>query len=120
MKHYTEEHEWIEIQNDVAIIGITAHAANELGDITFVEIPEVGAEFSQGDALSVVESVKAASDVYSPISGTICEVNTKLEENPELMNRSPEIDGWICKMSKFNEDELNSLMTDEEYADFIS
>ena len=120
MKRYTEEHEWIEIQNDLAVIGITAHAANELGDITFVEVPEVGAEFSQGDALSVVESVKAASDVYSPISGTICEVNTKLEEQPEVMNRSPEAEGWICKMRKFNQDEFNGLMTDEEYADFIS
>ena len=120
MKRYTEEHEWIEIQDDRAVIGISAHATSELGDITFVEIPEIGAEFSQGDALSVVESVKAASDVYSPISGTICEVNTKLEENPEIMNRSPEADGWICRMSKFNEDELTGLMTEEDYADFIS
>ena len=120
MKRYTEEHEWIEIQNSLAVIGITGHAAKELGDITFVELPEIGAEFSQGDGLSVVESVKAASDVYSPASGTICEVNTKLDEQPELINSSPESDGWICKMKNFNEDEVNGLMTDEEYADFIS
>ena len=120
MKRYTEEHEWIEVNNDLAVVGITAHAAKELGDITFVEVPELGAEFSQGDVLSVVESVKAASEVYSPISGTVCEVNTGLEERPELMNSGPESDGWICKMNKFNDDELQGLMTEEEYADFIS
>ena len=120
MKHYTEEHEWIEVKGDLAVIGITAHAAKELGDITFVEVPELSAEFSQGDVLSVVESVKAASDVYSPMSGTVCEINAELEPHPELMNSSPEADGWICKMNKFNDDELQSLMTEEEYTDFIS
>ena len=120
MKRFTEEHEWIEIKDDMAAIGITAHAASELGDITFVELPEVGAEFSQGDVLSVVESVKAASDVYSPISGKVCEVNSDLERQPEILNSSAESEGWICKMSKIKEDEIQGLMTDEEYSDFIS
>ena len=120
MKRFTEEHEWIEIKDDTGVIGITAHAANELGDITFVELPEVDVQFSQGDVLSVVESVKAASDVYSPISGKVCEVNSSLENHPETINNSAESEGWICKMSKISEDEIQGLMTEEEYTDFIS
>ena len=120
MKRFTEEHEWVEIKEDVVTIGISSHASSELGDITFVELPELDVVFSQGDILSVVESVKAASDIYSPISGTVCEVNSELENNPELMNDSPELKGWICKMKNFKEDEILGLMTDEEYADFIS
>ena len=120
MKLYTEEHEWIEIIDEVARIGITAHAAKELGDITFIELPEVNATFAQGDVLCVVESVKAASDVYCPASGTVCEVNTELENNPEILNASAEANGWICKIVKFKEDEIRGLMTEEEYADYVS
>ncbi len=119
MKKFTEEHEWVEVNGELATIGITSHAAQELGDMTFVELPDVGTEFAQGDVLSVVESVKAASDVYSPLSGTVRESNSKLEENPEIINASPEEDGWICKLSNFNPDELIPLMTEGEYADFI-
>ena len=120
MKRYSEEHEWLEVEGDIVTIGITSHAASELGDITFVELPEINAEMAQGDVLSVVESVKAASDVYSPISGNISEVNTELNEHPEIMNKSPESTGWICKMKDIKQDELSALMTEEEYSDFIA
>ncbi len=120
MKRYTEEHEWVDTKGDLVIIGITAHAAKELGDITFVELPEMDTDFDQGDVLCVVESVKAASDVFSPVSGTICEINSKLENHPELINSSPEDQGWICKMRNVSKDEIGMLMTEEDYADFIS
>ena len=120
MKRYTEEHEWVDVRGDIAIVGITAHAARELGDITFVELPELNIEFAQGDVLSVVESVKAASDVYSPISGTVFEVNTALENNPEQLNVSPEDKAWICKLKNFKKDEFNALMVEEDYIEFVS
>ncbi len=119
MKRFTEEHEWVEIDGDIATIGISAHAAKELGDITFIDMPETDVEIAQGDVLTVVESVKAASDVFSPLSGIVSEVNPALEKNPEVMNESPEHDGWICRMSRINTDELSGLMTEEEYSDFV-
>jgi glycine cleavage system H protein len=120
MKRFSEEHEWVEFDGDVAIVGISSHAVKELGDITFVELPEIGVEFAQGDVLSVVESVKAASDVYCPVTGTIIHVNTLLEQEPEIMSESPEDKGWICKLTKVNQDDINGLMTEEEYAEFIT
>ncbi len=120
MKRFTEEHEWIEIKDSKAAIGISSHAAQELGDMTFVELPEIGVEFAQGDILSVVESVKAASDVYCPISGKVCEVNTTLEECPGKLNISPEDEGWICKMEAIKMDDVVGLMSEEEYAEFLS
>lgn len=120
MKRFTEEHEWVEIVDGVAVIGISSHAASELGDITFIEIPEVNAAIAQGDVLTVVESVKAASDVFCPVSGTIVAVNSALEEHPEIMNESSEDKGWICKMNNVREDDIAGLMTEGEYADFIT
>lgn len=120
MKRYTEEHEWVDLRGDVAIVGITAHAARELGDITFVELPELNAQFAQGDVISVVESVKAASDVYSPVSGTVCDVNAALENSPEQLNISPEDKAWICKLKNVKKDEIDGLMLEEDYIDFIS
>ena len=120
MKRFTEEHEWVEIRDETAVIGISSHAAQELGDMTFVELPEIDAEFAQGDILCVVESVKAASDVYCPLTGTIIDVNSALEENPEKINLSPEEEGWICKMKPFKKDDFEGLMTEEEYAEFVS
>ncbi len=120
MKRFTEEHEWIEIRDDKAVIGISSHAARELGDMTFVELPEIGVDFAQGDILCVVESVKAASDIYSPVSGKVCEVNAALEEQPELINISPEHEGWICKMESIRKDDIVGLMTEEEYTEFLN
>lgn len=120
MKRFSEEHEWVEVADGVAAVGITAYAAEELGEITFVELPEQGTVLGQGDSLCVVESVKAASDVFVPIGGTIMEVNGRLEEEPELVNASPEGEGWICKLTEVDEGELDSLMSEEEYEAFTS
>jgi len=120
MKKFSEEHEWVEIEDGVATVGITAYAAEELGEITFVELPGKGVVLGQGDSLCVVESVKAASDVFVPIGGTIMEVNGRLEEEPELVNESPEGEGWICKLSEVDEGELENLMTEREYEAFVA
>lgn len=119
-RKYAESHEWIKVDGDVAIVGITDHAQDALGDITFIELPEVDAEYSKGDDCAVVESVKAASDIYTPVSGTIAEVNEKLEDEPETVNSSAFEDGWIFKLKDFNESELDSLMNAEEYDKFLA
>jgi len=120
MRWFSEEHEWVTIQKGVATVGITPYAAEELGDVTFVELPEVGLTVAQGESLGVVESVKAASDVFSPIGGTVVEVNLALEEEPALLNASPDGDGWICKLGEIDESELESLMGEEEYDQFVA
>ena len=120
MKRFSEEHEWVEVADGVATIGISAYAADELGDITFVELPEVGIVVGQGDALCVVESVKAASDVFAPISGTVTEVNEALEEDPGIINASAERDGWICKLGEIEEADLDNLMGEEEYEELTA
>ena len=119
-KYFLESHEWIEVDGDSATVGISAYAANELGDITYVELPEVDDEFEAGDTFGVVESVKAASDVYLPIAGTISEVNEALEEDPSIVNSSAEKDGWICKITGFNASALEVLLDEEKYAAFIA
>lgn len=119
MKYFTNQHEWIDIDGDTATVGISEHAANELGDITFIELPEIGVTLTAGDALGVIESVKAAADVYSPISGTVAAVNETLEDEPELVNNSAETDGWICKLEDIDTSGLDSLMTVEAYAAFL-
>jgi len=119
MKKFTKEHEWISLEGDVATIGITNHAAHELGDITFVELPTIGNQASAGEVLTVVESVKAASDVFSPVSGTICEVNQELEDNPALVNESPEEEGWICKIKNIDSSELDDLMEESKYLAYV-
>ena len=116
---YTEEHEWVVVDGDTATVGISAHAANELGDITFVEIPDVGLDVSQGDVLTAIESVKAASDVYSPIGGTVAAVNESLEAQPEIVNDSPEQEGWICKLHSVTAEDLENLMTEEAYLAYV-
>ncbi len=119
-KRFSEEHEWVQVENGVATVGITAYAAEELGELTFVELPEKGLVLGQGDALCVVESVKAASDVLVPIGGTVSDVNARLEEEPELINESPEAEGWLCRLSEVDEAELDSLMNEQEYEAFTS
>jgi glycine cleavage system H protein len=119
MKHYSKEHEWVEIVGGVATVGITSYAAKELGDVTFVEFPEIGSEFEQGDAMVVVESVKAAEDVFAPVSGKVIEVNEELTDNPELVNVSPAEEGWFCRLGGADEAELDNLLTHEEYQQYI-
>ena len=120
MKKYTEEHEWINLEEGLATVGISAHAAHELGDITFIELPEVDTNVKQGDSIGTVESVKAASDIYSPVGGRISAVNTAVEDSPEIVNDSPEEKGWLCKLDNVNEDEIQALMSDAEYEEFIT
>lgn len=117
---YTNSHEWIRIEGDHVIIGITEHAQQLLGDMVFVELPEAGDEVNSNDELGVVESVKAASDYYAPISGTVVESNESLEESPALINSDPYGDGWLVKLSLKDESELNELLSAEQYAEIVS
>ncbi|RMG40753.1 MAG: glycine cleavage system protein GcvH [Candidatus Dadabacteria bacterium] len=116
---YTKEHEWAREENGVLTCGITSFAQDELGEIVFVELPEIGKELKQGDSACVVESTKAASDVYAPVSGTVKEVNSALEETPTLINSDSFGDGWIFKLENYSSDELSSLMSAEEYSKYI-
>ena len=116
---YTKEHEWVRIDGDKAIIGITDHAQSALGDITFIELPEKGKDIKQSEGISTLESVKAASDIYAPLSGTIEEVNESLESSPEIINSSPYEDGWICKINMANVSEQDKLMDAGMYEQFL-
>ena len=113
--YFTEDHEWIKVDGDVGTIGISAYAAKALGDVVFVELPDVGTEFDKGDEAAVVESVKAASEVYSPIGGEVTAVNEILEEAPETVNLSPAGDGWFLKIKIADADELEGLMDEAKY-----
>lgn len=115
----SKSHEYVIVQNDIATIGITAYAAEQLGDIVYVELPEVGAELSKGEIFGTVESVKAASELYMPISGKIVEINENLTSEPELINENPYELGWIAKISNFNPEDLKNLMDFERYMDFV-
>ncbi len=120
MKCYSEDHEWVELVGDVATLGISAHAASELGDITFIELPAVGKGFKKGDVLCVVESVKAASDVFVPVTGTVSEVNGELEGEPGRINADAEGAGWICRIKGVNAAELTGLMSAAQYQAFLA
>ena len=112
---YTKDHEWVTVHNDLATVGITHYAENALGDIVFVELPDVGAEFAPGDDMAVVESVKAASDVYAPITGEVVEVNTVLTDKPETVNESPNEKGWFCVLKIKDGGEIAGLMDEAAY-----
>lgn len=117
---YTESHEWISIDDDgIATIGITDHAQEALGDLVFVELPAVGDEVSQGDPCAVVESVKAASDLYAPVSGTVIEINEELDADPAIINTDPYDDGWLFKIELNDSSELDGLKDAEAYAEFL-
>ncbi|WP_114520347.1 glycine cleavage system protein GcvH [Altererythrobacter sp. ZODW24] len=118
-RYFTEEHEWIDVDGDVGTVGITDYAQGQLGDITFVEVPSEGDTLAKGDAPCVVDSVKAASDVYSPVSGEVTEANAALEEQPELVNSDPEEDGWLFKLTLSDMSELDDLMDDAKYKAFV-
>ena len=117
---FTKDHEWVTLDGDVATIGITAHAAEQLGDVVFVETPEVGKAVTAGDAFAVVESVKAASDVYAPISGEVIEANSGLSEAPETVNAAPEAGGWFAKVKVASAGEVEALMDRAAYEAYLS
>ena len=114
---YTKDHEWIRVEGDVATIGVTDFASGELGDIVFVEVEEVGDSFEKEEVVGTIEAVKTVSDLFSPITGEIVEVNEELEDNPELINESPYEEGWILKMKISNVEDLNDLISADEYAE---
>lgn len=117
---YTRDHEWILVENDVATVGITQHAQEALGDLVYVELPELGRTLSAGDDFAVVESVKAASEVYAPISGEIVDVNAALDGAPETINEAPYEDGWIVKIKLADADELAECMDASDYEAFVA
>ena len=112
---YTEDHEWIQVEGDVAVVGITHHAQDALGDVVFVDLPDVGKTFAQKDVAGVVESVKAAADVYMPVSGEITEVNEDLRNDPSLANSDPLGQGWFFKIKLSNPAELDTLLDETAY-----
>jgi glycine cleavage system H protein len=116
---YNESHEWVRKDGDVLVCGISDYAQDSLGDVVFVELPETGKKFKKGEAFGVVESVKAASDVYIPVSGEISEVNEGLEDKPETVNESPFTDGWLIKIKPDDESEMNDLMDADAYEKFV-
>ncbi|MBO9711357.1 glycine cleavage system protein GcvH [Sphingomonas sp.] len=119
-RYFTEDHEWIDVDGDIGTVGITDYAQSQLGDIVFVEVPEEGKEVGKGDDAAVVESVKAASDVYSPVSGTVLEGNADLADNPALVNEDPEGEGWFFKLTLSDTSELDGLMDETKYQAFVS
>ncbi len=118
MTYYTKEHEWVRIDGDVATVGITAYAAQHLGDVTFVELPAVGKAVKQFDALCAIESVKAASDIYAPLSGTVLSVNEELNGRPELVNESPEDGAWMATLKPADLAETSNLMNRAQYDEY--
>lgn len=116
---YTKDHEWLKIEGNTATIGVTDHAAEQMGDIVHVELPQVGAEFAKGGSFAAIESVKSVSDAYTPVSGKVSEVNTALADNSGLINSDPFNEGWIVKLMLSNLAETEALMTAEEYEEFL-
>lgn len=119
MLRFTEEHEWLELEGDIATIGITAHAAEQLGDLVFVELPKVGARLKKGEAAAVVESVKAASDVYAPLSGEVTEINSAAAENPAEVGSDPQGAGWLYKIRIDDTSAMDGLMDQAAYTEFV-
>lgn len=117
---FTEDHEWVSVDGDVATFGITDHAQEQLGELVFIELPEVGAQLTKGGDAAVVESVKAASDVYAPVSGEVVEVNGALEAEPTKVNEEPESAGWLVKIKLSDKSELDGMMDAETYSKHVS
>jgi glycine cleavage system H protein len=120
MRYYTKDHEWIDVDGGSATVGITAYAQEQLGDVVFVEVPTSGTKVTKGGDAAVVESVKAASDVYAPVSGTVTEGNAALEGEPALVNTAPEGDGWFFKLTLDDADEIDGLMDESAYNAFVA
>lgn len=119
-RYYTDEHEWLDVDGDIATVGITDYAQGQLGDVVFVEVPPAGTTLTKGKEAAVVESVKAASDVYSPVSGTVTEANAALEGDPALVNSAPEGDGWFFKLTLADTSELDGLMDAAAYKAWVA
>jgi glycine cleavage system H protein len=119
-RRYTKDHEYILVEGDTGTVGISDYAQGQLGDVVFVELPAIGKTLSQGDDAAVVESVKAASEVFAPVSGLVTAVNPELEANPALVNEDPAGKGWFMRLKLSNPAELDELMTEEAYADFVA
>jgi len=118
--YFTKEHEWIEVEGDVATVGITNHAQEQLGDIVFAEVPAAGRKLAKGEEAAVVESVKAASDVYAPVSGEVIEGNPAVADDPAVINRDPQGEGWFFKLKLSDPSELEGLMNDEHYVEYLA
>ena len=116
---YTKDHEWVRLDGDTATVGITDHAQQALGDVVYVELPEPGRDVDQGEAVAVVESVKAASEVYAPLAGTIAEVNQSLADDPALANRSPDDEGWFFRMTLADEAAFEDLLDEDDYEKLV-
>ena len=115
---YTEEHEWVRVEDDVCVVGITQFAQEELGEVVFVELPEVGQVFDAGDEIGTIESVKAVAEVYTPVAGEILETNDAVAEEPELINEDPHHDGWLVKIRFSSADDLKKLMKADKYLEY--
>ncbi len=118
-RYFTQDHEWVDVDGDVGTVGISEYAQSQLGDVVFVDVPEAGKTLTKGDEAAVVESVKAASDVYSPVSGTVTEGNAALTEDSSLVNSDAEAAGWFFKLTLSDPSELDSLMDEAAYATFV-
>jgi len=116
--HYSKDHEWVRVENNVAVIGITDHAQEQLGDVVYVELPKPGESFSAHESFGSVESVKAVSEIFTPVSGEIAEINQSLTDEPEKVNKDPYGDGWMIKVKMSAAGEVDSLLTAAEYEDF--
>jgi len=116
--HYSKDHEWVRVEGDTAVIGITDHAQEQLGDVVYVELPKVGEEFAANDSFGSVESVKAVSEIFTPLAGKVSEINHSLNDEPEKVNKDPYGEGWMIKMTMKNAAEVDSMLTAAEYEDF--
>lgn len=116
---YTEEHEWIHVEDDLCVLGITQFAQHELGEVVFVELPEVGQVFDATDEIGTIESVKAVAEVYTPVAGEVVEINEAVVEDPELLNEDPQGDGWLVKIRFSSSGDFKKLMTAEQYEEFV-
>ncbi len=118
-RKFTKEHEWIEKSDQITIVGITEFAQDQLGDIVSIELPQVSSSFKQNDVMVIIDSVKASSDIYCPVDGEIIEINEKLLEHPELINQSPYEEGWIVKIKPSNPEQIDSLLSKEQYDELV-
>jgi glycine cleavage system H protein len=116
---YSREHEWVRVDDDVCVVGITEFAQQELGEVVFVELPEVGQMFNTGDEIGTIESVKAVAEVYTPVAGEIIEINEAVVDDPELLNEDPQTEGWLIKIRFSSASDLKSLMNAEQYEEYV-
>ncbi len=119
-RYYLKTHEWVQTDGEEAVVGISSFAANELDDVTYVELPEPGMDVIVGDSIATIETIKASSEVFSPVSGTVTMINKNLEDDPSIINRSPEKYGWLYRLDNIDDTELDDLMDEEEYRKYLT